>query len=515
MNHLGSGKNPCTLQQAISLLGPSSGKGIRKEVHQGTETTYTTTTRSVDLLAVVVRLSTRTSRSPVGEVWVVDETLGKRNHALVSFYGNNAVLAIQEKKLRVGSMVRFNGVKLRRMMEQTASSNSSRTYEFLHSWEYPPIGGVEWWELGRVTSKSNGILSRQGSSRIPQGMETSTNQIQQLLRWYRQSKFFRENHHSDHQQLSPLPCQRRSLEEMQSSLGIVSHVMVRKIVRVETLLDTSSPNKKRRLSSPPPTKITVATVSDGCHTVMPLLLLRSHYGLQAKLQKALERGNPVLLHSVVCRKGRDVLSDEQQKALEDVKVLVPTSKTDLVLLSQKAFPRTEPQMTQTQHQQHASTTQTQDVSVPTQQPELSVKERQQTKSITVVEGHIEAIEFPDMGMELPNDNNKSSLPSPMKLLSLLTHFQNGQDYREAIVRIVVVQTHHTRVLRIHADAKGMRNLAGGLKAKELKERPQLLSHVRDWLEGLLEDKTCLRWRLVEEDSSSWDYRLQKVTLIEL
>ena len=493
--------DPCTIRDAIRRF--SQEKGKRLEVDGRTEITYSSGF-SVDMIAVVVRLSVRRSDPPAAEVWIADQSLeaaekGEVN-AMITLFGSRAVNAILEKDkgLTVGHIVRFNGVSLRRkMVKEFVEDQEKRvtTYEFVHSWDTPGVGHP-FFLIGSTNTEAS--VQNAIRSIIPESMETRKVMVQALVEWYPTSRFF----NTREGRLPSIPCQRRSLEEMASSLGIISHVMV-DILSMETIAEKKSPlKKKRRLSTP--RKLHIATVADGGHN--RIAFVHNYNQLVPVLQKAFDAKQPVMLHNVVCRKGREApswLSDHQR--WDDEIVLMSTSTSYVALLPRESalsssknqsgiteLDQTQPFLTATQYSQ--------------QQPSAV----HQDASSSVVEAPLYAIEY--HREKLTKDHRAWS--SQDKVVSLLLQ-ANGRAYHNAVLHLDHGgKQQGVRTIKVHADASGMQGLCCGQEAYELQKSSKLKKHVVDFLQGLLEDKVMLRWKLCR-DTKDGEYRLEKVTLVEL
>ena len=176
--------DPCTIRDAIRRF--SQEKGKRLEVDGRTEITYSSGF-SVDMIAVVVRLSVRRSDPPAAEVWIADQSLeaaekGEVN-AMITLFGSRAVNAILEKDkgLTVGHIVRFNGVSLRRkMVKEFVEDQEKRVtaYEFVHSWDTPGVGHP-FFLIGSTNTEAS--VQNAIRSIIPESMETRKVMVQALV----------------------------------------------------------------------------------------------------------------------------------------------------------------------------------------------------------------------------------------------------------------------------------------------------------------------------------------------
>lgn len=245
-------KDPCTVREAIQQCEQQQ-KGKRSEVEGRIQTVYSSGIFSVDLVAVAVRRCVRhRTDPPCAEVWIADHSLetnktsvsidNKVCQAMVTVFGSKAVNDLLDQNkggISERDIVRFNGLSLRRKYikesEQPQKGGKSRTttYVFVQSWENPIIG-PPFFSIGSTNPEIT------NSTRIPESMETGQARIRALRDWYQMSKYA----NASEARLSSLPCQRQTLEDIMSSLGTISHVMVN-VVRMEAIIPQISPTKRK------------------------------------------------------------------------------------------------------------------------------------------------------------------------------------------------------------------------------------------------------------------------------
>jgi len=545
-------------------------------------------------MAVVVGISQRrsttgasSSSSAAVEIWLDDPSLhlmGGQDHqdensttstssskmqCVLVLYGDRIVHSIlTEKTLRAGDICYFPNLLVRYRFFKNHQPRKIPTviYEFRKrpAWVNTQTE-QDWIKL---------VRSNYGISEYCRGNDLSTRMtkpqqsyLQELVQWYRQQ--------NEEPRQPPETKQRKSLEEMVASLGVMSSVLVSvvamEIMNPSTTTATPSPRKgSAKRQRPNPTgRHLMATVSD-CHHTMVLFWISSSTiantkELQTTLQQALDTRTSVWLYNVVCQRGKDVpatstgMNDDRRYWDEEV-VLVPTSKTHLVLCPNHGNSNKTKNMDgggdhcQTQPFLTHDTQQSQPLF---SQPQPSATSASATldnptnqDNIRVVETTLRAIIFSQPDTKDAGGEASSSLSSrtikmtgktrPWKSLKDLMHLLIHKDttatkggtnktytYRSATLILDhwgnnATCSSNDKGISVYADSDGIQQLCGvGLDAKELATNPRLQAPVGEWLWGILSEKELLRWRLLPRPcngtanipSGDHEYLLQKVTLV--
>jgi hypothetical protein len=289
------------------------------------ETLASTRDSPIDIVGVVVDLSYTREPFPIACLWIQDPSLPPGVKALFSLRGPKALAFIQECKVSIGDIVRFNRVSLKEI-ETDITGGKDAVYHFHHSWT-DPEAGPEWCRLGHIGGNINGDFT-QDFLVIPGQMQTDEACLERLVEWYRESVYFsaRENQNPC---LSQLPCQLRSLAQLQSLIGVVSNVVV-KVTDFQNAPPNYELGRKRRHSSVSTAPCSFALLTDGVCS-MPFLDDKSRF--RTLLQQAVITGRPLRLTHVSSQAGRSRAHVGRiQKDVLDEVVLVPTKSTMATLV---------------------------------------------------------------------------------------------------------------------------------------------------------------------------------------
>lgn len=298
----------------------------------------------IDIVGMIVDLSYAREPFPIACLWIQDPSLPSGVKALFSLRGPKALDFIEECDVSIGDVVRFNRVSLKEIETETGGEDT--VYHFHHSWT-DPEAGPEWCRLGRIEGISNGSFI-QDVLAIPDQMRTDEACLEGLVDWYRESDYFSARGNQK-PCLSQLPCQQRSLVQLQSLIGVVSNVVVK-----VTYFQNATPNyelgRKRRHSSisTPAAPCSFALLTDGGgRGSMPFWDDKSRF--RTLLQQAVTTGRPLRLSHVSSQAGRCLgqvsIGRIRKDALDEV-VLVPTKSTMATLLQDGDAALWEPEESQ-------------------------------------------------------------------------------------------------------------------------------------------------------------------------
>jgi len=328
-------------------------------------------TSSVDILGIVSNVSCSEDAQRC-QIWLLDEsfpghsvspqalsTSSNNASAHIVLYGLSDVTRVKEEEIRSGDILRLNRVVLKASTniqnnrdDVTGKSNTwegSLQFQFcLHDTE----PGLSWYCLGCIDGHGKFIEKYYDGAmvetRIPENMMTSDESIKCLVNWY--------NNHPNHRpprecpskfesstiqmetnsHLNTLPCRKRKLEEIQSSVGLISNITVRVkkfYSQPATVVDTSYIfGKKKKQKILPP--VVFAVVTDDSGVIMTLIDTSGRY--LYKLRSAKNDNNKMLLVLTniltVYQNNFQVLKHSSKEI-----VLVPTKTTSGVLMSEHDY----------------------------------------------------------------------------------------------------------------------------------------------------------------------------------
>jgi hypothetical protein len=450
----------------------------------------------VDILGVVVDLSYSREPFPIACLWIQDPSLPPGIKALFSLRGSKALAFIRECEVSIGDVLRFNRVSLKEIETETTGGDET-IYHFHHSWT-DPEAGPEWCRLGRIGSNSNSWSLTQDSLVTPDQMRTDEACLERLVTWYRESDYFsaRANQNPC---LSPLPCQQRSLVQLQSLIGIMSNVVV-KVTDFQNATPNYELGRKRRHSSTTPCSF--ALLSDGACS-MPFLDDESRF--HTLLQQAVTTGRPLRLTRVSSQVGRNLVGKLRKDALDEV-VLVPTKSTIATLLGDgdaaQQWGAEESQVDPTQSQFPMSLTQ-RDPCHPSHHtiflsPLKDIVLSGTNTSLAQVSDHPDACNrWVSALLETTGDASSSS------------SYYSARITLE--INLAMIPGRHQVV---EADGSVVQKLCGDLSAAELMGKESLRRHAYNIMVSMWREQVPLRWTL-EQTLDETMYRVVNVSLPKL
>lgn len=351
--------------------------------------TQSPTLGPVDVVAVVSGIATLQSppassatATPRVDLRIADQSIPNYMTAKVSLYGSQEAARISEEQIAPGDIVRFNRIGLSRRhrpqaIEQIARNTEGftvrsksgppdeNTIHFEHSAD-DPEPGWRWYKLGRIRTTVYGddqhdhqerisIAGRKAflcederqSRNFPDEMATAETRIQELIAWFvsrgqddgaNNSLGAEGANNRTARSLSPLPCKRRSLAEIQASSGLLSNIHVQVTHCDSQVLppcsSTSSPAAKKQRSgavkSLPQQQqvIGFATVTDNSGVVLSLVDPGSRFG--SVFQAAQNQGKILMMSNILSKKQSDIYG---RPLVSEEVVLWPTRKTAASILS--------------------------------------------------------------------------------------------------------------------------------------------------------------------------------------
>ena len=225
---------PYTLAEAFELLKKRQER-LKSNSH------------AIDILGIVSNISNSAplpGRSGVRkcQIWLADESLGSNsgtyesNQRTVRFvlFDSSEIARIAKENIQMGDILRFNNVTLK-------SFRGSSQFQFS---SLDPEPGLSWFRLGSVDDPiayTDNDIHASPQNSIPKSMMTSKERVVELADWYTKTRTER---------LPPcvprgLPTRKRSLDDLQSSVGLLSNVVVR-VTCVRVLPAASNSNYRYR-----------------------------------------------------------------------------------------------------------------------------------------------------------------------------------------------------------------------------------------------------------------------------
>jgi hypothetical protein len=445
---------PCTISEAIEIL-----EEREKQTPASASSSVNNNTAPVDILAIIVNHSilqsppaAASSFVPKAELWISDQSVPSDITARITLSGSMEIARVAEEQIATGDVVRFNRVSL--------SKNSTKSsVRFLFLWN-DPEPGIRWFRLGHIDSTAAWI-SEEDTRRTPESMVTPENRISELVQWFQKCR--NENGQSHSSSLAPLPVQRRSLNEIQSSTGLLSNVTVRVThCDYQRLPQSSSTNNKRKRGGiASPSSIGYATLTDGSGVTIPLVDPGNRF--ESNLRTAKDTGRLLMLTNLLSKSRNDVHG--RTLPLDEV-VLVPTRSTVAVLLSNI----------------NSIGTNGETFSLP--EPSETISPRSE---ITLLSSIL------DMSINGASLRDSRSLESTRSFLE--TILLSDGEYRSATLHLECSLSIGQLGDTIHADSRVVKTLCGGIEAGELMKDESLGCHVLHLVRALLNEPILLRWTI--------------------
>ena len=320
----------------------------RLEQRQNTARNNAASTDAVDILGIVsnisaaVRTSTTTRQQALSscqrrvrrcQMWLLDESLdNKRNSsnydmlgARFVLYGSSDIQRLDKEQIRVGDILRFNRVAVRK-------TRGSPQFQFSSN---DPEPGINWFRLGHIDGHGRLFEKNIGDvaeTRIPKSMITSKKRLAELVNWYKNRSGI-----GSLSTPNTLPTRKRQLEEIQSSAGFLSNINVRVLhVRSESAIamskDCSSGKREFQNRTQTQTPTLFATFTDDSGAIMTFIDSSGRFLTELRSAKNYNHAMSLLMTNV---------STEYQSNLQGLTtsaekiVLVPTKSTHVRLVAKE------------------------------------------------------------------------------------------------------------------------------------------------------------------------------------
>jgi hypothetical protein len=363
----------------------------RGQQEPSTSTTKSASLGPVDVVAVVSGIVTLQSppavsvaATPRVDLRIADQSIPNDTAAKVSLYGSQEVARISEEQIAPGDVIRFNRIGLSRRyrhrkidQSMARSTVDDNTIHFEHD-PADPEPGWRWYKLGRIrtayfddqhdhherkipisaTRKAFLTEDDRHSRNFPEEMATAESRIQELIAWFLSRERDDDADISPgpegnsrtpgrkeviacgtHRNLSPLPCKRRSLAEIQASSGLLSNIHVQvthcdsQVLPPSSSASTSASKRRRVGTAKRPQQqqqqvYGFATVADDSGVVLSLVDPGNRFG--SFFQSAQDQGKVLMMSNVLSKKQSDIYG---RPLVSEEVVLWPTRTTSASILS--------------------------------------------------------------------------------------------------------------------------------------------------------------------------------------
>lgn len=277
----------------------------------------------VDILAVIIDQSTRRTKNNwlIRQYVLADPSLTPQTQALYTSIESESNYPVDSQAVQVGDVVRFNRVSLR-------NTDSTTTIEFTCNRQTPEAGRV-FLVLGCIDHHGSFLPSE---TPIPATMRTDTASIESLIDWYRQEK----HPVASAAVLAAPPCQYRSLSQLQTCRGLLSHA-VAKVTGLEQIVEERVPARSRSLAMASGRTSYCALLTDPKGTCLSFVDKPGRF--TRILQHAVKTNQPVRLLRV-----------KSTTASNEEPVLVATRETTVQITSTEEFQDKQNSFSQQHHQ---------------------------------------------------------------------------------------------------------------------------------------------------------------------
>jgi hypothetical protein len=308
---------PCTLEEAVSRLQERRGKEV-------------STAAPVDLLAVVVNCTSGMVLDSPVVVWLGDGSLPINAAACMEFWGSKASY-VRDQKIAIGDVIRFNRVSLRPITRNEDQTEELWTlHRFRHAWD-DPEAGHELYLLGHIDATGSLVMT---DIHVPDSMSTERVCLHRLAAWYRRNVMSSARAISE--RMETPPCQYRSLDALQTSLGITSHV----VASVHGLVENPPDDERRKRKRSPVRNLCYALLADAGHSI-PFQIVDGRF--QTVLQHAAETNQSIRLTHVKTQHAS--VRTVRSAITSDEVVLVATKHSTVEIVEERVlhrFPLTFP-----------------------------------------------------------------------------------------------------------------------------------------------------------------------------
>jgi len=505
-------------------------------------------TSAVDLVVVVDDVDVRDDDfgSATVVVWICDGSLSSdsSSSSVAAADNNRASCSITFRRQRrtpkacsdaddgstgaidlvVGDVVRFNGVKLRddcgdiEEKGQLLPRHNHRTtfHRFYHDpWSKEYAGpGPEWAKLCHIDCSGEVVDTRPQDS-LPGSVRTDPAVVRRLVDWYRQSKALEDRNRAV-PALSQPHCRRRSIVELQTAVGVTSHVVanvvdVREVPQLQfaaaAAMTTGKKRKRNRPADarrrPRPNNPTYAALTD--HSEHAIAFVDGESRFRSILLEARKSGRPVRLSCVRSRRGGG-----DGGADEDV-TLVATNETTATLLPKGSEVTSGCDSIQQGEEDDCSQMVASQILPPSVGNATQAHRHFLRRAISarcplqIVFASIQSISVD--GLILSNEELQPVSPSPSdtcdaataRIVRMLSSLADN-DAGSPPISIMLLQQQQQPIL-VGANTNILRTLCGGLTSVDLASE-EFCRHSERVLSTLVKDEVKLRWTVASAAPST-------------
>lgn len=296
------------------------------------------------------------------QIWLTDDSLSSSASPTTTgsvrfvFYGPSRVARVQQEKIQKGDILRINNITLAGHHRIQPRGELSISFRFSN--DNDP--GMGWYCLGRRLGENEqfSFQTTRPTARLPESMITSQERLKELVRWYVASgqpevvddsdnRYITFDRNNGTGNLSVLPCRKRKLDEIHTTVGLLSNIQVRviyfhsqsvvaKATTTSAIVKNSSESinnesgKRKRQQSIP--IVSFANVTDESGIVMSLIDPTGN--LLSVLCTAKKENDKIhLILTNVLTKFQSSLRGIKYSSPVDEIILVPTNETTGFLIS--------------------------------------------------------------------------------------------------------------------------------------------------------------------------------------
>jgi hypothetical protein len=406
-----------------------------------------------DIMGLVVGLSLfqspRATSLQKVDVWISDASVASDVRVRVTLYGSTEVARVVQAQVAVGDILRFNKISLNKI-------NSEQFVEFA----YPREGagpGSEWFRLARI-DVDHVWINEVSTHRVPEDMVTSDDRLNQLVQWSQKNR-----NGVDKSSLPPLPCRRRDLSEIQSSIGLLSNVKVQ-VTHYECQRIAQSPTMRKRKRPGSTMSIGFASLTDRSGGVMSFVDTANRF--EKVLQDINDSGKLVMLTNLSSTNQNDI---DKRVFRSDEVVLVPTNNSVAILLDETQLSDSHDSPALFADGTESSFSRRNEVSLVSSVRDISMG-----------------------GVSIISIMNRRSLDSVPAFLEAILTPEGGYRWAEIQLEFIYFgQIEHAILTRPEI----VQTLFGGIEAFELNGDSTLTLHVSRLVFALMIERVQLRWTI--------------------
>jgi len=443
----------------------------------------------VDILGIVSKITTSpaprnsapsrsSDRSRRCQIWLLDESTASAESPFL-LRGSSEVARVIKEKIKPGDILRFNGVELK-------SFGGALQFQFCTQ---DPEPGLNWLRLGSVNNQGridDDAFDVSEDDQLPKSMITCRERLMELANWYSSKR--------RKMTINPpnaLPTRKRRLDEIHSSVGFISNILVR-VVDIRFI-----PFSKSKIgyfegemmvtrSRLPPSSV-FATFTDDSGVVMTFVDSAGRYSEKLKAAQCNNNKMKVEMTNISTDYQSSLIAGLPNSSFEII--LVPTETTTSRLISVE------------EDVQSSNVQGTSDVGVTELEPQERIHETDITLRSCVRDICVDGLSL---------KTSQSAFSSASKYLQAIIG-KNG-NYKRAIISL---DENHGQICntRIPSTSSVLKILCGGLDVDELVSENKLCMYSMGFLKSILDEDVVLDWTLHSLDcGKDNNFEITKATL---